>query len=195
MSTFARSLGPLLATVLVPIAFLAACTKTEDRTSANPPPTATAPVEAVKPAPPPEPAPPPSAPVATAELQVTGGDPATALDVPPGSAFNTTLQNSLDDTLVDNDEGFVYKQVRQRLSQVNRCYAKQRQAEPTLAGKLVVKITVAPAPTGSVTQAEIVEKSLKSSEVEGCVMNTVKGFKFARKAPEPLVVNLPFIFR
>lgn len=178
-------------------ALLCACSKTEEKASANPvpAPTPTAAIEAAKPTP--APAPPQAAPatVASAELQVLGGDPATALDVPPGSAFNTTVQNSMDDSLGDNDEGFVYKQIRQRLSQVNYCYAKQRKAEPQLAGKLVVKITVAPAPTGSVTQAEIVEKSLKSTEVEGCVMNTVKSFKFSRKAAEPLTVNLPFIFR
>jgi TonB family protein len=125
------------------------------------------------------------------------GEPQTLLDVPEGSALDGTQMNAASARIDpnDDDETRIYKQVRSRISQVNYCYAKQRKIEPRLAGKVTVKITVSPAPKGAVTTAEITEKSMKSPEVETCVLSTVKTFAFARKGKSEIDVHLPFVFR
>jgi hypothetical protein len=125
------------------------------------------------------------------------GEPTTLLDVPEGSGFDTTHMNAASIKIdpSDDDETRIYKQVRGRISQVNYCYAKQRRLDPRLSGKMTIKITVAPAPKGAVTTAEVTEKSLRSPEVETCVLTTVKAFAFQRKGKAPLDVSLPFIFR
>jgi TonB family protein len=140
------------------------------------------------------PAPAPAAPVAEA---APAGDPQTELDIPDTSGLSSTQMNasSVKIEAGDDDETRIYKQVRGQISRVNYCYAKQRKVEPKLAGKVTVKITVSPAPKGAVTTAEITDKSMKSPEVESCVLTTVKSFAFQRKGKEELSVSLPFIFR
>ena len=113
----------------------------------------------------------------------------TTLEVAEPTDLNASLAKN------EDDESRIYKQVRSRLPAVNYCYAKQRRIEPGLAGKIIVKITVAPAPQGSVVDAAITEKSLRSPAVETCVLGTVKGFAFQRKGKETLSMNLPFLFR
>src|SRR5262245_49529663 len=129
---------------------LGACSKSEPA----PPP-----VKAPEPQPAPAAKPAePQAPVAEAPIEEERA-PETLLDIPEGSAYDTTVANAASSKISadDSDEMRIYTQVRRRLSAVNLCYAKQRKLDPTLAGKLTVMITVAPAPKGTVTTAQITE--------------------------------------
>jgi TonB family protein len=141
--------------------------------------------------------PPAPAPAPAAEEPAPAGEASTVLDIPEGGALEATQLNAASVKIEpgDDDETRIYKQVRNRISQVNYCYARQRKVEPRLAGKVTVKITVSPAPHGAVTTAEITEKSMKSPEVETCVLKTVKTFAFQRKGKEEIAVQLPFVFR
>lgn len=119
--------------------------------------------------------------------------PRTLLDVPkPGGA--ATVEHSIGGSN-DREGTALYRHVRRKLPLVNACYARQRRRDPQLRGKLTVEATVGPA--GGVKHARVVSRSssLNSASLEGCVVATIKGFRFKRKGRQPFTLTLPLLFR
>jgi hypothetical protein len=65
--------------------------------------------------------------------------------------------------------------------------------QPTLAGKLVVRFSLAAA--GTVTAVDIDDDTLGSPEVAGCIRATVLRWRFPALAEGPAELSFPFVFQ
>ena len=84
--------------------------------------------------------------------------------------------------------------IRRHLNQVRYCYQKELQANPRLAGRVVVKFTIDP--SGKVVAVKVQSSTLNNKKVEQCVARAVKNWLF----PKPtgggvVVVSYPFNFK
>jgi TonB family protein len=64
--------------------------------------------------------------------------------------------------------------------------------DPTLEGKLVLRLTIAP--SGEVTFCEIVSSELEDSELERKLVQRVKLFRFEAKDVEAITTTKPIDF-
>jgi TonB family protein len=71
-------------------------------------------------------------------------------------------------------------------------YNRALRADPTLEGKLVLRLTIAP--TGEVTFCEIVSSELDDPELERKLVLRVKQFRFEAKDVEPITTTKPIDF-
>ncbi len=74
------------------------------------------------------------------------------------------------------DPAIVTRQLRARLRAIQACYERELRNTPTLAGRVLVELTIEP--SGSVSRAEAVENGTGSPAVASCVTNTVRRFRF-----------------
>lgn len=83
--------------------------------------------------------------------------------------------------------------VRRRASALRACYESRLQLAPKLAGQVIVrwKITT----SGTTADASIASSSLKSSEVEACLLRTLRRIKYAKPEGGICVVQWPFVFK
>ncbi len=87
----------------------------------------------------------------------------------------------------------IKKVVRAHYAQFKYCYEKQLSKDPTLEGKVVLKFVIGA--DGKVSEATVVETTIKSAELERCMLRAARRMKF----PQPLgggvvVVKYPFVF-
>ncbi len=92
------------------------------------------------------------------------------------------------------DREVIAQYIRSQLGQIRYCYERQLSATPDLYGKVEIKFDIIA--SGRVENHKINESTLKSANVEGCIMGKVKGWKF----PEPkngtrVIVKYPFLFK
>jgi len=92
------------------------------------------------------------------------------------------------------DREVIAQYIKSQLGQILYCYERQLSANPDLYGKVAVKFTIAG--TGQVETQAINQTTLKSTPVEGCILNKIAKWKF----PEPkggtrVVVTYPFLFK
>jgi hypothetical protein len=80
----------------------------------------------------------------------------------------------VESSTVDKDAVSRYVRARQRA--IQSCYEKQLKLNPTLKGKLSVRITIAT--SGKVSETEIDEDTLHSDEVTSCIKGVVRFWKF-----------------
>ncbi len=80
----------------------------------------------------------------------------------------------VESSTVDKDAVSRYVRARQRA--IQSCYEKQLKLNPTLKGKLSVRITIAT--SGKVSETEIDEDTLHSEEVTSCIKGVVRFWKF-----------------
>jgi TonB family protein len=83
--------------------------------------------------------------------------------------------------------------IHRNLAQVRFCYEQALHQRPELAGRVNVRLMVAP--TGIVQQATIAETTLASAEVESCIAQAVRRWTFP--TPESggyVTVSYPFLF-
>lgn len=71
-------------------------------------------------------------------------------------------------------------------------YNRARRANPTLSGKVVVRLTIAP--NGSVSAVEIVESQLNDADVEGKILNRIRLMNFGAKDVPPITLDYPLFF-
>ena len=71
-------------------------------------------------------------------------------------------------------------------------YNRALRRDPSLAGKLVLRLTIAP--NGSVTMCEIVSSELNDEELERKLVQRVKLFRFEAKDVEPVTTTKPIDF-
>jgi TonB family protein len=71
-------------------------------------------------------------------------------------------------------------------------YNRALRADPTLQGKVVLKLKIAP--SGEVVDCEMVSSELKSPELERKLLARIKQFDFGAKDVDVMVVNWPVDF-
>jgi protein TonB len=71
-------------------------------------------------------------------------------------------------------------------------YNRALRDDPTLQGKIVLKLTIAP--SGEVTDARIESSELKSPDLERKLLARIKQFDFGAKSVEPMVATYPVDF-
>ena len=71
-------------------------------------------------------------------------------------------------------------------------YNRALRDDPSLQGKVVLKLTIAP--SGEVTDCRIESSELKSPELERKLVARIKQFDFGSKAVEPMVATYPVDF-
>ena len=89
------------------------------------------------------------------------------------------------------DREIIRRVVRQHRREVKYCYEQQLQKNRELAGRVVVRFTIAA--TGSVVASVVKESTIKNIAVENCIASKIRRWVF----PEPngggiVIVNYPF---
>jgi TonB family protein len=92
------------------------------------------------------------------------------------------------------DKDVIMKVIKRHQNEIKFCYEQELQKNPQLAGKVAVGWTIDPA--GSVAEANVSETSIANANVESCILQRVRRWKF----PEPqgggvVSVNFPWLFK
>ncbi len=92
------------------------------------------------------------------------------------------------------DKDVIMKVIKRHQNEIKFCYEQELQKNPALAGKVAVAWTIDP--SGGVSEANVSESSISNANVEGCIVQRIRRWKF----PEPQgggVVNVtfPWIFK
>mgnify|MGYP006293155315 CR=1 FL=1 len=86
----------------------------------------------------------------------------------------------------------IAKVINEHLSEVQYCYEKNLLKDPSIKGKLTVEWTIQM--NGSVGRVRQKSSSLSSPAVAGCIMQSIKRWRFPRPSGGVVVVSYPFIF-
>lgn len=88
---------------------------------------------------------------------------------------------------------FVRSVVRSHLSEVQGCYEEGLARRPELAGRIVVRWTVAM--SGSVLDARVQSSTLGDPGVESCIVTAIRRWTFPANGRGTITVNYPFELR
>jgi len=91
------------------------------------------------------------------------------------------------------DPESIAREIRNRRKGIAACYERALKQKPTLAGKLVVRFTIAAA--GTVSAVEIDDDTLESPDVAGCVRALVARWRFPPPTKAPVELSFPFVFQ
>ena len=114
-------------------------------------------------------------PVASIEQQSAGGARRT------GTSGKASRSREEIELVFDKNKGAIFA-----------LYNRALRADPTLEGKLVLRLTIAP--TGEVTFCEIVSSELGDPELERKLVLRVKQFRFEARDVEPITTTKPIDF-
>ena len=96
------------------------------------------------------------------------------------------ILGALDRTVID-------EVVKRHMNQIRYCYQRQLSKKPKLAGKIVVRFTVAA--DGTVSKAEIKSSTMNDELVENCIIGRFQRMQFpAPKGEGVIIVSYPFQF-
>ncbi len=102
------------------------------------------------------------------------------------SVSSPMIMGSLDRTQIDSV-------IKQRLPMIRHCYQKCLQADPGLAGKVVVEFTIAA--DGTVEKAEISSSTVNDETLEQAILEVIEKLVFpAPPGGGSVVVSYPFVF-
>jgi hypothetical protein len=87
----------------------------------------------------------------------------------------------------------IVRDIRSRRKAIAACYERALKSRPTLAGKLVVRFSIASA--GTVVAVDIDEDTLGAADVAGCVRGLIARWRFPPPADAPVEVSFPFVFQ
>ncbi|MBE2250905.1 MAG: TonB family protein [Myxococcus sp.] len=92
------------------------------------------------------------------------------------------------------DKDVIMKVIKRHQNEIKFCYEQELQQNASLAGKVAVAWTIDPA--GAVSEAAVSESSIGSANVESCILQRIRRWKF----PEPdgggiVNVTFPWIFK
>lgn len=90
------------------------------------------------------------------------------------------------------DKEAVAKVINSHLAEVSACYERALLKEPGLAGKIILEWSIST--SGSVTTARTKSSTMRSSAVEGCILTSLKGWKFPPAKGAGVVISYPFLF-
>lgn len=106
-------------------------------------------------------------------------------------------QISIDEDEFESDDASVSKEslsqfIRPRLRSVQQCYERELKRNPGLAGKLVVRFLITTA--GRVGEVSIESDSMGDSNVNACIVSTIRRWVFPIKPEDEAAVTFPFVF-
>jgi hypothetical protein len=87
----------------------------------------------------------------------------------------------------------ITREIRARRKAIAACYERALKQKPTLAGKLVIRFSIAAA--GTVAAVDIDDDTLGAPEVGACVRSLVLRWRFAPPAEAPVELSFPFVFQ
>ncbi len=92
------------------------------------------------------------------------------------------------------DKGIIQRVIRANMAQIRYCYERELARSPGLYGKVIVKFVIAA--TGRVSNAQVVETTMKNEALEQCLIKKVRSWRF----PKPrgggiVIVSYPFVFK
>jgi hypothetical protein len=91
------------------------------------------------------------------------------------------------------DLASITREIRSRRKAIAACYERALKQTPTLAGKLVVRFTIAGA--GTVSAVDVDDDTLGTPEVGACVRALVLRWRFEPPADGPVELSFPFVFQ
>jgi hypothetical protein len=91
------------------------------------------------------------------------------------------------------DAAAIAREIRGRRKAIAACYERALKAQPTLAGKLVVRFSLAAA--GTVTAVEIDDDTLGAPAVAACIQGVVLHWRFPALAEGAAELSFPFVFQ
>jgi len=91
------------------------------------------------------------------------------------------------------DPEAIAREIRNRRKGIAACYERALKQQPTLAGKLVVRFSIAAA--GTVSAVEIDDDTLEAPAVAACVRALVLHWRFTPPAKAPVELSFPFVFQ
>ena len=83
--------------------------------------------------------------------------------------------------------------IRKKLPQLQACYTKALKRDASLAGKILLELTVGE--TGKVVDAVIEEDSVDSQSVNTCLLRRARSWRFAVRLDSEAMVGIPLIFQ
>lgn len=90
------------------------------------------------------------------------------------------------------DKEAVAKAINAHLHEVSSCYERALLKEPGLAGKIVLEWQITT--SGGVGFAKTKSSTMRSSAVEGCILNSLKTWRFPPAKGAGVVITYPFMF-
>jgi hypothetical protein len=87
----------------------------------------------------------------------------------------------------------ITREIRARRKAIAACYERALKQKPTLAGKLVIRFSIAAA--GTISAVDIDDDTLGAPEVGACVRGLVLRWRFAPPAEAPVELSFPFVFQ
>jgi TonB family protein len=92
------------------------------------------------------------------------------------------------------DKDVIMKVIKRHQNEIKFCYEQELQKNPTLGGKVAVAWTIDPA--GGVSDANVSESSISNANVESCIVQRIRRWKFPEPAGGGVVnVTFPWIFK
>lgn len=115
------------------------------------------------------------------------------LDVHERKQNLVRVGGSVGDTTGELPKAVIKAYIATKMGAIKACYQKGLQGNPDLSGKIRVKFLIQP--NGAVNPAKIDESTIGNDNVENCVLNNVKVWKFPQaKGGGVTTVVYPFIF-
>ncbi len=91
---------------------------------------------------------------------------------------------------IDRDK--VARVINSNLQAVRACYERALLRDPGLAGKAVLEWSINT--SGTVVTAKTKSSTLRNAEVEGCILRSIKTWKFPAAKGGKVIVTYPFVF-
>jgi hypothetical protein len=92
------------------------------------------------------------------------------------------------------DRDIIAEVIKSELGQIRYCYERQLSGNPDLYGKVMIRFTIGA--DGLVAEQKIGQTTLKSADVEGCILRRVARWKFPTpKGGTNVLVTYPFLFK
>ncbi|MDP2271487.1 MAG: TonB family protein [Archangium sp.] len=92
------------------------------------------------------------------------------------------------------DKDVIMKVIKRHQNEIKFCYEQELQKNPALGGKVAVAWTIDPA--GGVSEANVSESSIGNANVESCIVQRIRRWKFPEPAGGGVVnVTFPWIFK
>ena len=92
------------------------------------------------------------------------------------------------------DKDVIMKVIKRHQNEIKFCYEQELQKNPALAGKVAVAWTIDG--TGAVADANVSESSISNANVESCILQRIRRWKFPEPAGGGVVnVTFPWLFK
>lgn len=91
------------------------------------------------------------------------------------------------------DRAAIQRVLSSHMAEVQACYERALQRDPTLGGRIVIDFEIGP--EGAVTDARQRASTMSTPQVAQCVLSLVRTWRFPAPASGPVRVTYPFVFR